>query len=160
MHLNRDTAVAIFSLMMCGALFVTTFQLPESQFGQMPSYLWPRLILMPLALLSVVLLVSSQRGTKDTTSVTKGFREWFRYYRNPIICFALFFAFLISMPILGMLLGGLAYVFLTLNLLGGWQVKTMIKHGLISIIFVLGMWIIFTQFLGVLLPEGILLRVY
>lgn len=160
MQLNRDAAVAVFSLLMCGTIFYTTFQLPGPQFGQMPPYLWPRIILVPLALLSIILLFKSQVDKSEVTSEVRSIGEWFVYYRNPIFCFVLFFAFLISMPIVGMLLGGISYVFLTLNVLGGWQPKLLLKHGLIALAFVIGMWVIFTQFLGVLLPEGVILRVY
>ena len=62
------------------------------------------------------------------------------------------------MPVLGMLLGGLAYVFLTLSVLGGWEPRRLILHAAISLLFVVGMWAIFTQALGVFLPEGIILR--
>lgn len=160
MQMNRDTAVAIVSLLICGALLVSTFQMPAPMFNQMPATLWPRMIIAPLALLSLILLVKAQRTASDPKASGKSLSEWFIYFRNPIICFVLFFLFLISMPILGMLIGGLIYVFLTLSVLGGWSPQLMLRHGLITVFFVVGMWAIFTQLLGVFLPEGILLRVY
>lgn len=160
MRLNRDTGIAIVSLIICGALFITTFQMPPAMFNQMPATLWPRMILVPLALLSVILLVKAQMAEIDESHKARSLGEWFSYYKNPIVCFALFFLFLVSMPIFGMLLGGLLYVFITLSFLGGWSPKLMLQHGLITVFFVVGMWAIFTQLLGVFLPEGILLRVY
>jgi hypothetical protein len=126
----------------------------------MPATLWPRMIIAPLALLSLILLARAQLAESDENAARTSLSEWFAYYRNPIICFVLFFLFLVSMPILGMLIGGLLYVFLTLSVLGGWSPQLMLRHGLITIFFVVGMWAIFTQLLGVFLPEGILLRVY
>lgn len=160
MQLNRDTAIAIVSLLICGALLVSTFQMPAPMFNQMPATLWPRMIIAPLALLSLILLARAQLAERDENAARTSLSEWFSYYRNPIICFVLFFLFLVSMPILGMLIGGLLYVFLTLSVLGGWSPQLMLRHGLITIFFVVGMWAIFTQLLGVFLPEGILLRVY
>lgn len=160
MLLNRDTITAIVLLMICGALFVSTTQMAPPMFGQMPATLWPRMILLPLALLSVLLLIRAQRGDGKNAAPARSLSEWFAYYKAPIVCFALFFLFLVTMPILGMLLGGLLYVFVTLCFLGGWSAPLILRHGLIAAIFVIGMWAIFTQLLGVFLPEGILLRVY
>ena len=160
MQLNKDTAIAIVLLVICGGLFINTFQMPAAMFGQMPATLWPRLILVPLALLSVLLLIKAQMAGVGEGEQIRGLSEWFIYYKNPIVCFSLFFLFLVTMPILGILIGGLLYVFMTLCFLGGWSSKLMFQHGLISIFFVVGMWAIFTQLLGVFLPEGILLRVY
>lgn len=160
MVMNRDTAIAVFLLLLCGVMFVNTTQLPPAMFGQMPATLWPRMILAPLALLSFLLLIRAQRQGDPDAPPARSLSEWFAYYKSPIVCFALFFLFLISMPVMGMLLGGLAFVFLTLNFLGGWTPRLMLRHSLISIFFVVGMWALFTQVLGVFLPEGILLRVY
>jgi len=160
MQLNRDTSTAIVLLLICGAMLINTFQMPAAMFGQMPAALWPRLILVPLALLSLLLLVKAQLAEPDDSGPGHGFLQWLTYYKNPIVCFALFFLFLVTMPILGMLIGGLLYVFITLSFLGGWAPRQMLQHALVSIFFVVGMWAIFTQLLGVFLPEGILLRVY
>lgn len=160
MQLNRDTMVAIVLLLVCGTLLINTFLMPPPMFGQMPATLWPRLILVPLAFLSFLLLVKAQISEAEETGQGRSLSEWFVYYKNPIVCFGLFFLFLVTMPILGMLIGGLLYVFITLSFLGGWSSKQMLHHALISVFFVVGMWAIFTQLLGVFLPEGILLRVY
>ena len=57
-----------------------------------------------------------------------------------------------------MLIGGMAFVFLMLSFLGGWQTKQLITHGLVSVVFVGAMWAIFTFVLGVILPEGEILQ--
>ncbi|CTQ55582.1 Tripartite tricarboxylate transporter TctB family protein [Roseibium album] len=158
MTLNRDAFVAVFFLLLCAVMFVASMDLPPPMFGQLSSALWPRLILVPLALLSAALLYQSQRAPQKTERKTVG--QWLEFNRNPFICFALFFLFLVTMPIAGMLLGGLAYVFLTLNVLGGWKPRQLALHAMISAVSVVSMWAVFTQLLGVLLPEGEILRVY
>ena len=160
MSFNRDFFVALFFLVLSGVMFVATFQLPPPMFGQMSPAVWPRTILIPLAMLSLVLLLVSQRQPADEGKAWRGFGDWLRYYKNPLLCFGLFFLFLVTMPVLGMLLGGLAYVFLTLSVLGGWSPRQLGLHALITAVFVIGMWVIFTQLLGVFLPEGTLLRVF
>lgn len=160
MKFNQDTITALCLLLLCGVLTVNTFQMPPPMFGQMPATLWPRMILVPLAFLSILLLVNAQREHVDAAPAHKSLSDWFVYYKNPIVCFGLFFLFLITMPVLGMLLGGLAYVFLTLTFLGGWTRDKLILHSAISFVCVVGMWLIFTQLLGVFLPQGTLLRVY
>ena len=161
MSLNRDALVAVFFLFLCGSMFIATLSLPEAMFNQMSPALWPRIILVPLALLSAVLLVKSQRSPAGAkTAERPRFGDWLRSYRNPILCFVLFFLFLATMPVLGMLLGGLLYVFLTLSVLGGWRAKQLVLHAAISAFFVIGMWAVFTLMLGVFLPEGIILRVH
>lgn len=160
MSFNRDFFVALFFLVLSGVMFAVTFQLPTPMFGQMSPAVWPRVILVPLALLSLVLLLTSQRQPVDETQVRRSFGEWLAYYKNPLLCFGLFFLFLLTMPVLGMLLGGLAYVFLTLSVLGGWEPRKLGLHAIITAVFVIGMWAIFTLLLGVFLPEGTLLRVF
>jgi hypothetical protein len=160
MTFNKDTATAICLLLLCGGLLVETFQMPPPMFGQMPATLWPRLILVPLAILSLAMLIRAQVTDSGSEAPGRGLSTWFSYYLNPIVCFALFFVFLLTMPFFGMLIGGLSYVFLTLSFLGGWQPKQMLQHGAVSVVFVVGMWAIFTQLLGVFLPEGVLLRTY
>ena len=153
---NRDAYTALVLLVICGVFFHATLGLKPPMFGQLSSALWPRMILVPLALLSLALLVRSQRG--EAAASDAGLIEWFRDNTNPIICFVLFFLFILTMPVLGMLLGGIAYVFLTLSVLGGWEPRRLVGHAAISLFFVVGMWAIFTQALGVFLPEGVILR--
>ncbi|MGI9401057.1 MAG: tripartite tricarboxylate transporter TctB family protein [Rhizobiaceae bacterium] len=159
MTLNRDFFVAVFFLVLVAAIYAATYSLPEPMFGQLASWTWPRIILMPLGILSLVLLIQSQTSGEEAATVAS-LKTWLKQNINPFICFALFFGFLYLMPVLGMLLGGLLYVFLTLCVLGGWTPRLLILHAGISAVFVIGMWAIFSLALGVVLPEGTLLRVY
>jgi len=157
MRLNRDAYTAIALLVISGVFFHATIDLRPPMFGQLSPSLWPRMILVPLALLSLLLLVKSF-GKASADIPTDGLGQWMRKNFNPIVCFFLFFAFIFTMPYLGMLLGGVAYVFLTLSVLGGWDSRRLVVHAMISLFFVVGMWAIFTQALGVYLPEGQVLR--
>jgi hypothetical protein len=95
----------------------------------------------------------------DAFSITEnkpGIKVFFDYWRNPIICFSMFFLFLITLPVLGMLIGGLIFVFTLMSLLGGWEPRKLMVHAAISILTVGAMWSLFTFVLGVMLPEGII----
>ena len=157
-RINRDVVVAIVLLLGCAAFIAASFDIDPTLFGQMSSSLWPRAILVPLTLLSLIYLVKSIMEIPTVRESRGGVTGWFRHYRNPIICFGLFFAFLAVMPLLGMLLGGLLFVFLMLSVLGGIAPRQMAIHALVSLAAVGVMWSIFTFGLGVILPEGELIR--
>ncbi len=159
MTLNRDFFVAVFFLVLSLGMYATTYTLPEPMFNQLASWTWPRIILVPLGFLSLVLMLQSQKSDDETVSFST-LRQWLVENSNPFVCFALFFGFLLFMPVLGMLIGGLIYVFLTLSVLGGWTPRLLALHAGISVVFVFGMWATFSLALGVLLPEGTILKVY
>ncbi len=154
MRINRDAIVAIVLLLLCGIFIASSFDIVEASFGQMSSALWPRAILVPLTLLSFIYLIRSLTAPPEAGEARGGLPGWFVYYRNPILCFVLFFAFLWTMPWLGMLLGGLIFVFLMLSVLGGWSPRLLGLHAVIALVAVGLMWSIFTFGLGVILPQG------
>ena len=84
----------------------------------------------------------------------KGLIGWIAYWRNPIWCFALFFAYLATLPVLGSLIGGVLFVFTLMGALGGWSPRNLVQHSALALISVGGMWGIFTYGLGVILPPG------
>ena len=109
-RMNRDTGVAIFLLLFCGVFFAATFDIRETSYGTPGAGVWPRIILLALALLSAGYLAQSlKRGPRARQDVGRGLRGWFATYRNALWCYFLFAAFLLTMPYLGMLLGVRAY---------------------------------------------------
>ncbi len=158
MRLNRDVYVGIALLLICAVFLNATFDIQSPLFGQMSSALWPRIILTPLTFLSLIYVIRSMRLTEPVWEQRGSLANWFAYYKNPICCFILFFVFLLSLPYMGMLIGGIIFVFAMLSFLGGWQPRQLITHGLVSAVFVGAMWAIFTFVLGVILPEGEILR--
>jgi hypothetical protein len=79
-------------------------------------------------------------------------------HRNALICFGLFAAFLASMHWLGMLIGGVLFVFLMQEMMGPRDLRSRLAHVAIAVVAVGGMWALFTFALRVFLPEGTLLR--
>ena len=161
-RVNRDTVIAIGLLLGCAVFAAASFDIREPDYGQLSPATWPRVIVGILTFLSVIYLVQSIRkgvpepeaaGAVDETR-PGGIAGFFSYWRNVFWCFALFLAYLLTMPYLGMLLGGLAFVFLLLNALGGWGPKQLALHAVIALVTVGGMWSLFTFGLHVLLPPG------
>ena len=154
MSVNRDVIVGILLLILCAAFFSASFDIQKPLFGQMSSALWPRMILAPLALLSLIFTVKSAMLSGPVREKRGGAKGWLGYYKNPIVIFILFALFLLTMPVLGMLIGGVLFVFLTLCFLGGWSPRDLAVHGLIAAGTVGFMWSVFSFALGVILPQG------
>jgi hypothetical protein len=158
--LNRDTFVAIFLLLVCGVFFWASFDIPQPDYGVLLPSTWPRVIIGALAVLSLIYLVQSLRAGADADEPAPdrepGFTGWLAYYRNPITCFVVFALFLISLPVLGMLIGGVGFVFVLMGMLGGWAPRQLAVHAVVALATVGAMWSLFTFGLGVMLPAGMI----
>jgi len=163
-RLNRDTLVAICLLVACGILIWASFDIRSPDYGVLMPSTWPRVILAVLSLLSLIFLVQSIKAGPDDRADgadgEPGVAGFFAYWRNPIICFVMFFLYLLTMPVLGMLIGGVSFVFLLMCLLGGWHPKQMAVHLLVALLSVGAMWSLFTFGLEVMLPEGVIYNPY
>lgn len=170
-RVNRDTICAIVLLVITGVFLVATLNIRSPDYGQLSPRTWPRVILVALAILELIYLVQSIRrkdapaeadGGESPKSAAKGDADTarpglaarFAGWRNIILCFVIFLAYLLALPWLGMLVGGMAFVFLLLTALGGWTPRLLLLHALIAILSVGGMWVLFTYGLGVFLPQG------
>ncbi len=158
-RVNRDTVVAILLLVGCGVLLNASFDIREPDYGQLSPATWPRTIIGVITLLSLIYLVQSiRRGVPEepVEKVKRSLGGWIAHWRNIFFVFALFLAYLVTLPWLGMLVGGVAFVFLLLNALGGWSPDRLALHAAIAGISVGSMWSLFTFGLGVILPRGVL----
>ena len=162
-RLNRDVYIAAVLLVLCGVLFWATFDIRQPNYGVLMPSAWPRTILVALTILSLIYLFQSLRGSvQDVKEIVEGEpREpgligWILYWRNPLWCYALFFAYLITLPVFGMLIGGVLFVFVLQGVLGGWAPRRLIYHAGVALLTVGGMWSMFTYGLGVMLPTGML----
>ncbi|MGB1007411.1 MAG: tripartite tricarboxylate transporter TctB family protein, partial [Thalassobaculaceae bacterium] len=149
---------ALFLLALCGLFFHASFDIEVTNYGTIQSSLWPRVILTALTAMSALFLVTSLRRADDAPVAGEG--GFFRRYRNALWIFALFFLFVATLPVLGMLIGGFLFVFLALSALGPPRlaVRPLATHGAVAVLAVGLMWAIFTFGLRVILPEGELLR--
>ena len=171
-RLSKDTIIAIFLLLVSGGLMVASFDIREPDYGQLSPAAWPRAVVAALGVLSLIYLIQSLAGapagvdlseTKDTTESPKakvepaGAARFFGYWRNVIWCFVLFLGYLLALPYVGMLIGGVTFAFLLMSALGGWASRQLLVHAAIAIVAVGGMWTLFTFGLKVPLPAGMIL---
>ncbi|MCD8565645.1 MAG: tripartite tricarboxylate transporter TctB family protein [Burkholderiaceae bacterium] len=152
-RLNRDAVIAVLLLILCGVLFWQTFFIREVPFSQIGSEVWPRAVLILLAVLALIYLFTSLSEPRPENAPFC-LKSWLKAYKNPLICFAMFFVFLLALPYLGMLLAGILFVFITQTLVGGASPRRVVTHAVVSILSVGGMWAIFTYALRVILPAG------
>jgi len=159
-RLNKDAGVAIFLLVLCGVFYAASFDIRVPTYGVLLPSTWPRIIIVALGVLSLIYLFQSLTNPEDIpdgeeeTSRLPGFSGWLAYWRNPIWCFVLFFVYLFTLPVFGMLISGIVFVFLLLNVLGGWSAKKLVFHAAVAIGCIGAMWSLFTYGLGVLLPPS------
>lgn len=160
MTVNRDAIVAIVLLAFSAALFSASYEIRATNYGTMPSDVWPRILIVLLGILSAVYLFRSLTGrmAQEDRPVREdgrmGIGGWLATWRNPIVCYLLFGLYLVSIPWIGMLLGGILFVFLTLTFLGEGGAKSHILHAVVAIVTVGFMWSVFTFALRVILPPG------
>ena len=163
-RLNRDSIVAIVLLLFCGVFIWASFDIRTPDYGVLKPSTWPQVILGVMTLLCFIYLVQSLKvgSDKELAEPTRepGLVGFFRHWQNPIKCFVMFFIFLSSLPILGMLIGGVSFVFVLMNLLGGWAPRQLMTHAIISVCAVGSMWSLFTFGLEVMLPEGVIYNPY
>jgi hypothetical protein len=112
--------------------------------------------------MSLVMLIKSlvYKADNNLNTIDEPTSKIFFKFKNPLVCFFMFVLFLTFLDYLGMLIGGILFVFGLLTLLGGSSPKKLFNHFIISIITIGIMWSIFTFGLKVILPEGELLRVW
>jgi putative tricarboxylic transport membrane protein len=158
-RLNRDSVVGAVLLIAAAVLFWDTFQWRRTPFSTMASSVWPRFILVVFIALCAVYFVRSvlEGGTGGTKS---NLLAWLAYYRNPLWCYVLFLLFLLSIPYIGMLIGGVLFVWAVQAAVGDRAVRAQWRHAAIAIVSVGFMWLIFTYAIGVILPEGRLVHLF
>lgn len=156
-RLNTDALIAILLLIACAELFRQTFYFRIPPFATLDSAVWPRLVLGSLVVLSLVYLIQSLRSSAPDRNAEKNTDAKPFSHRNAIICFILFALFAATLPYLGMLLGGISFVFLMQELMGPRNMRSRLTHLAVAVLSVGGMWAVFTFALRVILPEGILL---
>ena len=162
MNINKDTIVAIFLLLFCGIMINNSFEIEDPGYQGMKASFWPTVILYLLSVMCLVMLIKSvvYKTDNNLDAIDENTFNIFLKFKNALICFFMFVLFLTFLDYLGMLIGGILFVFGLLTLLGGSSPKKLFNHFIISIITIGIMWSIFTFGLKVILPEGELIRIW
>ena len=157
---NSDSVVAALLLAFCGIMWNATYAIEITPYQSMQSSVWPRVILVGLGLSSACLLFKGAAAPRPAAAGNDGPAGWLRRYRNALVVYAVFLGFLVTLDVLGMLIGGTLFVFLTLTLLGEPSLSRVPAHLSTAVVSIGMMWAIFTFGLRVILPEGEILRLY
>jgi putative tricarboxylic transport membrane protein len=155
--INRDTVVAVVLLAVCGLFAWQSTLIRDMGFETIGSEVWPRIVLAVLFVLSSIYLIQSVRQGGGGASGDEPRQRFLSKYRNAFWCYGLFLAFLVSLPWLGMLLGGMLFVFAALTAMGRRTPRSLVAHAAIAILSIGAMWAVFTYGLNVILPAGELL---
>ena len=158
---KSDIIIAIFLLCFSGIMINDASNIRDLGFEGLKADAWPRVVLWMLALMSSIMLGKSyyqfkEKNHRDNQSIKINFSK----FKNALLCFGMFIFFLMTLDYLGMLIGGIVFVFGLLTLLGGFSYKLLFKHVSVSVLSIGIMWTIFTFGLKVMLPEGEILRVW
>jgi len=158
--MNQDSWSALFLLLFSTLFFNASYDIRDLGFETLGAEVWPRIILVILALLSLILLVRSISQPPKMESRGFSWKQWFATYSNALWCFSLFLLFLVTLPYFGMLLGGVLFVFALLCIVGHRTTRATIQHIFIATGCIGVMWAIFTFGLKVMLPQGQLFSVW
>lgn len=153
-RISVDVVIALLLLVICAVFYAETFAYQKVHLAIIGSKLWPRVVVAALFALSALFLVQSLRAGAPPRETPWSLRDWLRRNRNVIACFALYALFLLSLPWLGMLLGGVFFVFATLTAIGHNDPRSHVVHAVIAVVAIGLMWSVFTFALGVVLPQG------
>jgi len=154
-RISADIVIALLLLIICGGLYVDTHFYETVPGAIIGSKIWPRVVTFFLGGLSVLYLIQSLRAERPAQSESSGsVAGWFADNRNVVGCFVIYGLFLLSLKWLGMLLGGMLFVFVTLTFLGENTRRNHMMNAAIAVVTIGCMWAIFTFGLGVILPQG------
>jgi len=156
-RLTPDVVIAALLLILSAALFADTFSYQKVHLSIIGAKLWPRIVLVALFAASAVFLARSLVRVPEAPGERWRLSRWLAENRNVIAVFALYVAFLVTLPWLGMLLGGILFVFAVQTVIGLGGARAHLMHAAIAVGAVGGMWAVFTYALGVVLPPGVIL---
>jgi len=160
-RINTDTLIAIVLILVGITFFIDTFYIRETPLAIVKSRTWPRIVLCLLFIFAGVYLFQSLKKISGTQPRRQGgFKQRVLANRNVFWCFGLFALFLLSLPWLGMLIGGGLFVFATLTAMGRNEPRSHLINGLVAVLSMGLMWGLFTFGLNVMLPQGEILRVF
>jgi Tripartite tricarboxylate transporter TctB family len=154
---NREVMAALLLLVFSGIVFWQTYYIPVFESAAMDANLWPRVIVIALAVLCIVHLVQSLRRPAPAP-LAEGWRELVDQHWNAFWCFLFFVVFLLLLNVLGMLAGAGLFVFLTLTFLGYRTLRDCVTHLAIAALSVGVIWVAFSYGLNVFLPQGTIFR--
>ena len=170
---KTDIIISVFLLCFSGIMINDASNIRDLGFEGMKADAWPRVVLWLLVIISSVMLGKSYLLFKTEGHVgNNNFKVNFAKFKNALICFGMFIFFLSTLDYLGMLLGGIVFVFGLLTFLGGFslnlfqtflrglpRINVILHLTFLNPIIGIGM-LVFIFVIIVMLTEGEILRVW
>ena len=109
-----------------------------------------------LLFLSIALIIRSLRGKKKHSGEAKGWKEFINEKREVIETFVLLTFYIAIMEDVGFVISSLIYIFLQTIILSPPGEKHYKLAGGLALVFAIGIYYVFVEWLMVLLPAGLL----
>lgn len=154
--MGRDTWIGAGLLLLCGALYSQTGNIPTPPFVPIGPAFYPRVILVLLAALAVWLILEDVVGATGRPGRAARPAVSAPNYRLVAVCFVLFGGYVIGLSLLGYLLATFLFVLGLGWILGPRQARELPKLGAVAIGTALATYLVFEKYLHVFLPRGLL----
>ncbi len=153
--MGRDGIVGCVLLALSLWLYRHTVEIPRPPFVPLGPEFYPRLLLGLLGGLSVALVGTGLLGPRETRG-HPGVRRPVASYRDVVLTYVLFGAYVALIPLLGFRPATVLFVFVLAWSLG----PRTVRHGLLSLLVAVGftaaVHVVFEGYLRLLLPRGLL----
>ncbi|TLP60307.1 tripartite tricarboxylate transporter TctB family protein [Parasedimentitalea maritima] len=138
------------------ALYLSAEHIPSSRFEVLGAAAFPRFVFAAIFLIAVIAIVDSLRKIPGHAWGRFGseVQHWLKTRYLVIVCFVVFAAYLLLVPILGFSIASFAFVFGLQLILMPRKPLTLLVAVLVALAFSFGLNAMFAEFFNVFLPRG------
>ncbi|NIZ63461.1 hypothetical protein DL239_21085 [Sedimentitalea sp. CY04] len=138
------------------ALYLSAEHIPSSRFEVLGAAAFPKFVFAAIILIAIIAIIDSLRKISRTAWGQFGGEvlNWLRLRYLVIICFVVFAAYLLLVPILGFSIASFAFVFGLQLILMPRTPLTLLIAVLVALAFSFGLNALFAEFFNVFLPRG------
>jgi len=151
--LRRDAILGAVTAVLCVALFFETSKVRNFDFAAVGADVWPKITIGLILLLSVVQILLGLRQTRAEPQEPEAGAGLLERSFVPLAVFSAVILFALAVPYFGFAISGVLMVFGLLTTIGPKTGKAILGNAAISLVAVLAMTFIFTQVMGILLPQ-------
>jgi hypothetical protein len=152
--MGRDTGIGLGLLAVCALVYWQTLQIPSPPFVPIGPAFYPKVIVLLLAGLAVWLTVQS--GLAGRAPRARPAAGHAPNYRLVAYCFAIFFAYIAALSVIGYLASTFLFVLALAWVMGPRQPRRLPGLVLLALGTTLLTYVVFERYLYVFLPRGLL----
>ena len=137
-------------------LYFSAGKIPSSRFEVLGAAAFPRFVFVAISLVTIIAIIDSLRKIPRHAWAQFGGEvlNWLRLRYLVIICFAVFAAYLLLVPVLGFSIASFAFVLGLQLILMPRKPLTLLIAALVAFAFSFGLNALFAEFFNVFLPSG------